>query len=172
MQRNCIVLCCAQIIFIPSGQLCESAAVRQPLQIRCFSARTEVLAWETGERRREDGGGQDEAPFGTAKFPLSFSSSDFFWGHETAILLWSSCSEILSPLLPAKKIMPEKIISPSSKPLLICFSNSSNSFMFFSCSLILQSTQGAKLKAMAPVTTHSLAKTETAVRMKCVLPEW
>jgi len=72
--------CCAQIIFIPSGQLCESAAVRQPLHIRCFSARTEVLAWETGERRREDGGGQDEAPFGTAKFPLSFSSSDFFGG--------------------------------------------------------------------------------------------
>jgi len=28
-----------------------------------LSARTEVLAWETGERRREDGGGQDEAPF-------------------------------------------------------------------------------------------------------------
>jgi len=70
----------ANHLYPPSGQLCESAAVRQPLHIRCFSARTEVLAWETGERRREDGGGQDEAPFGTAKFPLSFSSSDFFGG--------------------------------------------------------------------------------------------
>jgi hypothetical protein len=44
--------------------------------------------------------------------------------------------------------------------------------MFFSSSLILRITQEAKLKAMAPVTTHSLAKTETAVRMKCVLQEW
>lgn len=44
--------------------------------------------------------------------------------------------------------------------------------MFFSFSLILQITQEAKLKAMVSVTIHSLAKTETAVRMKCVLQEW
>ncbi|CAN6327384.1 unnamed protein product [Urochloa humidicola] len=54
--------CCAQI---PPSRNCAnlSLLVSFFVCLRCFSARTEVLAWETGGRRREDGGGQDEAPF-------------------------------------------------------------------------------------------------------------
>jgi hypothetical protein len=52
---------------------------------RCFSARTQVLSRATAGRRREDGGGQDEAPSGTL---FSFSSSDFL-GGETAIFSYA-----------------------------------------------------------------------------------
>jgi hypothetical protein len=72
----------AQII-LPSPPSCNYAI--PPLfvsfRLRCFSARTKVLAWGTAGRRRQDGGGQDETPSGKL---FSFSSSDFL-GGETAI---------------------------------------------------------------------------------------
>ena len=48
-------------------------------RLRCFSARTQVLSCETAGRRREDGGGQDEAPSGTHTHPVFFFFIRYFW---------------------------------------------------------------------------------------------
>jgi hypothetical protein len=68
--------------------------------LRCFSARNQVLAWETGGRRRQDGGrGQDEAPFGQPQISSLFFFIRFFLGDGTAVLLWSSSSETVMKCL-------------------------------------------------------------------------
>jgi len=79
--RTALFFLCANHFPLPPSRNYANPPLFVSFCLRCFSARTQVLSRATAGRRREDGGGQDEAPSDTL---FSFSSSDFL-GGETAI---------------------------------------------------------------------------------------